>query len=128
MTVHSSKSFKKLDKNSQGMVNKAISKLESRYAEYKTQNIAITNIFGDSVMIHDIIDKSFYVYKCQVNSLQIRLLYEVNEKDNINVIDFFIKNNSNLKQPITKKCGDMYLKVFENKVHEYKNERSLLTI
>lgn len=123
MTIHDSKEYKKLDKNSKAMINKAINKLTARYNEYKKQNIAITNIFGDSVIIHDIIDNDFYAYKCQVMNLQIRLLYEVDENDNINVITFFIKNNNNtIKKPDSKRCGDMYLKLFENKVHDYRKE------
>lgn len=123
MTIHTSKEYKKLDKNSRAMINKAINKLSSRYDEYKKQNIAITNIFGDSVIIHDIIDDNFYAYKCCVKNLQIRLLYEVDENDNINVISFFIKNNNNtIKKPDSKRCGDMYLKLFENKVHDYRKE------
>jgi hypothetical protein len=123
MTIHDEKSYKKLDKNSQRMISKAIDKLTQRYEEYKRQNIAITNIFGDSVIIHDIIDGHFYVYKCCVSNLQIRLLYEVDEDNNINVLYHFIKNNNNsIKGPDAKRCGDMYLKLFENKVHDY--ERS----
>jgi hypothetical protein len=123
MTVHTSKSYKKLDKNMQNMVNKAIVKLQTRYDEYKNQNIAITNIFGDSVIIHDIIDDEYYVYKCQVNNLQIRLLYEVTKRNNINVIYSFIKNGNNaIKKPIAKHNGDSYLKLFENVVRDYKKE------
>lgn len=123
MTVHTSKSYKKLDKNMQNMVNKAIVKLQTRYDEYKNQNIAITNIFGDSVIIHDIIDNEYYVYKCQVNNLQIRLLYEVTKKNNINVIYSFIKNGKNaIKKPVAKHNGDSYLKLFENVVRDYKKE------
>ena len=87
--------------------------------------IAITNIFGDSVIIHDIIDGHFYVYKCCVSNLQIRLLYEIDKNNNINVLSHFIKNNNNsIKSPDAKRCADMYLKLFENKVHDY--ERSLI--
>ena len=125
MTIHDEKSYKKLDKNSQRMISKAINKLTQRYNEYKRQNIAITNIFGDSVIIHDIIDGHFYVYKCCVSNLQIRLLYEVDGDNNINVLYHFIKNNNNsIKGPDAKRCGDMYLKLFEDKAHDY--ERSLI--
>jgi len=126
MTIHKDKSYKKLDKNSKNMIGKAISKLTKRYNEYKKQNIAITNIFGDSVIIHDIIDGHFYVYKCCVVNLQIRLLYEVDKDNNINVINYFIKNNNNtIKKTDAKKCGDVYLKLFKDIVNEYKQERSL---
>lgn len=123
MTVHKSKQYKKLDKSLQEQVNKAIKKLENRYREYKKQNIAIAKLFGDDVIIHDIVDDNFYVYKCRTKDLQIRLLYTVNNKDNINVIDFVFKNHN-----ITTNNGNTnkrYLDMFKDNVIKYKAERSL---
>jgi mRNA-degrading endonuclease RelE of RelBE toxin-antitoxin system len=126
MSIYEEKSYKKLDKNSKNMVSKAINKLQKRYDEYKKQNIAITNIFGDSVIIHDIIDGHFYVYKCCVANLQIRLLYEVDKNDNINVLYHFIKNNNNsIKSSASKRCGDLYLDLFKSKAHDYEVMRGV---
>jgi hypothetical protein len=124
MTVHKSKQFRKLDKSLQEQINKAISKLNNRYREYRKQNIVITKLFGDDVIIHDIIDDDLYVYKCRTKDVQIRLLYTVDNKDNINVLDFAIKNHDNMKTGVGRE-NNRYIDMFKNNISKYKAERSL---
>lgn len=124
MTVHKSKQFRKLDRSLQEQINKAISKLNNRYREYRKQNIVITKLFGDDVIIHDIIDDDLYVYKCRTKDVQIRLLYTVDNKDNINVLDFAIKNHDNMKTGVGRE-NNRYIDMFKNNVAKYKAERSL---
>lgn len=124
MTVHKSKQFRKLDRSLQEQINKAISKLNNRYREYRKQNIVITKLFGDDVIIHDIIDDDLYVYKCRTKDVQIRLLYTVDNKDNINVLDFAIKNHDNMKTGVGRE-NNRYIDMFKNNIAKYKAERSL---
>lgn len=124
MTVHNSHSFKKLDKYSQESINLAIQKLQKRYKEYRKQNIVITNLFGDDIIIHDIVDDGFYVYKCRARNIQVRLLYEVNDKGEINVIDYCIKNTGSIK-PTMGKRQTRYLREFSKSVSNYKDRRSM---
>jgi hypothetical protein len=124
MTVHKSKQFRKLDRSLQEQINKAISKLNNRYREYRKQNIVITKLFGDDVIIHDIIDDDLYVYKCRTKDVQIRLLYTVDNKDNINVLDFAIKNHDNMKTGVGRE-NNRYIDMFKNNISKYKAERSL---
>lgn len=120
MTVHKSKNFKKLDKYTQQTLNIAIEKLTNRYDEYRKQNIVITNLFGDDVIVHDIINDDLYVYKCQARGIQIRLLYEVDSNNKINVLDFFIKNHDNkLKSYNTGKDSNKYLAMFKASAKNY---------
>lgn len=124
MTVHKSKQFRKLDRSLQEQINKAISKLNNRYREYRKQNIVITKLFGDDVIIHDIIDDDLYVYKCRTKDVQIRLLYTVDNKDNINVLDFAIKNHDNMKTGVGRE-NNRYIDMFKSNISKYKAERSL---
>lgn len=124
MTVHKSKQFRKLDRSLQEQINRAISKLNNRYREYRKQNIVITKLFGDDVIIHDIIDDDLYVYKCRTKDVQIRLLYTVDNKDNINVLDFAIKNHDNMKTGVGRE-NNRYIDMFKNNISKYKAERSL---
>lgn len=96
MTIDSCKEYKKLDPSIRKAVDMCIAKLEERYKYYQNQNITITNLFGDGNIIHDIVDDGFYVYKSQFNKIQVRLLYKVDDNNEIDVIYFYVKNGNNL--------------------------------
>lgn len=119
MTIHESRSFKKLDKYTRGTVNLAIKKLKNRYEEYRKQNIVITNLFGDDIIIHNIIEHDFYVYKCCARGIQIRLLYEVDKDNEINVIDFYIKNSESIRTNVGE-YNQRYLDMFSKIAINYK--------
>ena len=121
MTIDSCKEYKKLDPSIRKAVDMCIVKLEERYKYYQNQNIAITNLFGDGNIIHDIVDDGFYVYKSQFNKIQVRLLYKVNNDNEIDVIYFYIKNGNNLVN-IKGKKQTRYISLFENFVRNYKKE------
>ena len=77
----------------------------------------------------DFIGTIFNILNLSKNNCRKAIFGENDNKDdknnNINVLYHFIKNNNNsIKGPDAKRCGDMYLKLFENKVHDY--ERSLI--
>ena len=91
MIINNCKEYKKLNPSIRKAVDKCIEKLEERYKYYQKQNIVITNLFGDDNIIHDIVDDGFYVYKSQFNRIQVRLLYKVDDNDNIDVVYFYIK-------------------------------------
>lgn len=124
MTVHNSKNYKKLGRSLKSQINKAINKLTTRYEEYRKQNIVISKLFGDDVIIHDIIDDDLYVYKTRTKDVQIRLLYEVDKNDDINVIDFAIKNHDNMKTGIGRN-SNLYIDIFKSNATKYKSERSV---
>lgn len=84
------KAFFKEDKSTKRSINRGIQKLEARLSEYLTKDIKIENIFNDDVLIHDIINKRFYVYKCQVDRIQLRILYTVIDESMI-IISHYCK-------------------------------------
>lgn len=91
-TIINDKMYKKEDKSTKRSIDKGIVKLEARLSEYLNRNIKIENVFNDDILIHDIINKSFYVYKCQVDKLQLRILYTVIEKQLVVVSHYFKKS------------------------------------
>ena len=119
MIIENCKEYNKLNPSNKKAVDKCIKKLEKRYKYYQSQNVVITNLFGDDNIIHKIIDDKFYVYKSHYGKLQVRLLYKVDDDDNIDVIYFYIKNNDNLVN-IKGKKQTRYLTMFEDFVKNYK--------
>lgn len=108
MLIIIDKDFNKTDKSTQNSLKKAFIKLEQRAQSYFNKNIRIDQIFDDDVLIHDIINDSCYVYKTKVNNMQIRVLYTVNDQNNIIIIAHHIKKN-NMK----------YFSYFENCANNY---------
>lgn len=86
------KTYKKEDKSTKRSIDKGIVKLETRLSEYLNRNIKIENVFNDDILIHDIINKRFYVYKCQVDKIQLRILYTV-VNENLVVISHYCKKS-----------------------------------
>ena len=121
MVIDSCKEYKKLDPSIRKAVDMCIAKLEERYKYYQNQNITITNLFGDGNIIHDIVDDGFYVYKSQFNKIQVRLLYKVDDNNEIDVVYFYVKNGNNLVN-IKGKRQTRYISLFENFVRNYKRE------
>lgn len=121
MIIDSCKEYKKLDPSIRKAVDMCIAKLEERYKYYQNQNITIANLFGDGNIIHDIVDDGFYVYKSQFNKIQVRLLYKVDDNNEIDVVYFHVKNGNNLVN-IKGKKQTRYISLFENFVKNYKKE------
>jgi hypothetical protein len=121
MTIHKLKSYRKLDSSSQNSVDKAITKLKCRYEQYAKQNAAVSDILGDSVIAHEVIDGNYLVFKCCTREVQVRLLYQIfNNK--INVIDYYIKNDTNCN---TSNHGKevRYLEHFKDTVRSIKTKK-----
>jgi len=96
MTIHNQKSYIKLEPTNRKDVDMAITRLKDRYDTYKNnENKIVPELLGDDILVHDVVREKFYVYRCRVRNIQIRLLYEVNDNNKINVIDYFIKNKEN---------------------------------
>lgn len=121
MIIDSCKEYNKLSPSTRKAVDKCIIKLEDRYKYYQEQHIAITNLFGDGNIIHDIVDDDFYVYKSQFDKIQVRLLYKVDNDDKIDVAYFYVKNGNNIVN-IKGKKQTRYLSLFEDFVKNYKKE------
>lgn len=95
MTVHKLKSYKRLDASNKSNVNYAIDKLKNRYKHYADQKASVPDIFRDRIIVHEVIDNKYLVFKTCAKDVQVRLLYQICDKGNINVLDFYIKNNTN---------------------------------
>ncbi len=82
--------YKKSDKSTQKAIDKGVSKLHARISEYERCGIKISSVFNDDTLIHDIIRKRFYVYKCRIDKLQLRILYTVQD-DALIIISHYCK-------------------------------------
>lgn len=91
-TIIRDKMYNKADKSTKQSIDKGIAKLEARLYSYLNRNIKIENVFNDDVLIHDIINKRFYVYKCQVDKLQLRILYTVVDEGLI-IVSHYLKKS-----------------------------------
>ena len=92
IVIKNDKTYNKEDKSTKRIIDKGIEKLNARLSEYLTLNIKIENVFNDDVLIHDIINKKYYVYKCRVDNVQLRILYTVLE-DKLVIISHYCKKN-----------------------------------
>ena len=105
-TVMADKKYEKMDKSTKKVISQGISKLQSRYEYYDGAKC----IFNDDTLVHDIIRKHYYVYKCRVDKIQLRILYLAID-NNIIIISSYIK----------KKNTKEYIALFEKAVSDYEN-------
>lgn len=64
---------------------------------YVGRNIPLNQVFNDDVLIHDIIKaptQDYYVFKTEVNNLQIRILYTVDAANHIIIVSHFLKKKN----------------------------------
>lgn len=109
--------FMKEKKDVQRSINMGIRKLKQRLEEYQKQNISPDRVFNDDITKHDVINNCFYVYKCKVNQMQIRILYTV-ENDNVVIVSHYYKNRTNNDYiPYFEKVSSNYV----NLIKDYKN-------
>lgn len=92
IVIQNDKDYKKEDQSTKRTIDKGINKLDARLSKYRMQKIKIENIFNDDILIHDIINKKYYVYKCRVDNVQLRILYTVVE-DKLVIISHYCKKN-----------------------------------
>ena len=86
--------FNKHDPSTISVLDKALNKLEHRINMYVGRNIPLNQVFNDDVLIHDIIKaptQDYYVFKTEVNNLQIRILYTVDAANHIIIVSHFLK-------------------------------------
>lgn len=105
-TIIEDRSYSKLDKSTRKTIDKGISKLKNRYEYYSDSQC----IFNDDTLVHDIINKRFFVYKCRIDKIQLRILYYT-ENDSLIDISTYIKKQNNKK----------YISVFEKTASDYEN-------
>lgn len=106
--VINDRKYNKEDKSTKRSIDKGIVRLKARLSEYLSRNIRIENIFNDDILIHDIINKQFYVYKCQVDKFQLRILYKVEDGELVIISHYFKKSPSK-----------EYIRYFEKVAFEY---------
>ena len=107
---------KKLNKTLERQLNIGCDKLIMRLEDYRKQNIDVSRIFNDDILIHDIIHKNFYVYKCSVEGMQLRILYQVVNND-VNILAFYSKNSSNRNKNACKEYIHYFEDVVERKLY-----------
>jgi hypothetical protein len=92
-TFNRIKSYQKINKDTRKSIDKGIQKLRDRLNTYFSNNENINDIHGDGILIHDIYDEDgykFYVYKCRVLTMSLRLLYTI-EDGNLVIVSYYIK-------------------------------------
>ena len=85
--------LKKEDRYKQKTIMKGVDRLKQRLEQYN--GLDISRIFGDDILIHDIIDKDKYVFKCRVNNIQVRILYTVNQDGDLVILSHWCKQETN---------------------------------
>ena len=93
--IRQDNTYSRQNVNVRRSIDMAIDRLEQRLSTYvDDQGIEAGKIFGDDVLIHDIINKKYYVFKTKVNQMQIRILYTV-EDDKLIILSHWYKNRTN---------------------------------
>lgn len=92
--VWEDKTYRKEKPDVQRSIDMAVDRLKTRLSVYVDQNIEVGKIFGDDIMIHEIINKYYYVYKCKVNQMQIRILYTMRDGKLV-IVSHWYKNRTN---------------------------------
>lgn len=118
-TFNRDRSYDKLNKDVKRNIDIGIKKLRDRMNTYINQNKTIENICGDSKLIHDVYtinEHRFYVYKCRIRSVQLRLLYTFDTNSNLIIISHYIKET-----PFNKVKD--YFNFFESECKYYMSKR-----
>ncbi len=109
-TVLRDTAYKKENVDVQRSIRMAIKKLEKRLCQYVDQNdFNPDRIFGDDIIVHDIFNKNFYVYKCKVNQMQIRLLWKIEDGKLIIVAHWYKFRTNNEYINHFQKMADSYV-------------------
>lgn len=103
-TIIVDRCFDKKDKSTQKVILRGITKLQNRYEYYREAEC----IFNDDILVHDIIEKKYFVYKCCVGKVQLRILYFL-DNETLIIISTYIK----------KKATKEYIAFFERAAHDY---------
>ncbi|MEE5993263.1 MAG: hypothetical protein V3G42_08485 [Oscillospiraceae bacterium] len=110
--IQNDRTYQKEDRSTKRSIDRGIMKLSEKLAVYFENHMTIETIFNDDILIHDIINKRFYVYKCQVDKIQLRILYMV-QGDALIIVSHYCK----------KKSTKEYISYFEKISHTYENQR-----
>ena len=90
--IQNDKTYKKADKSTQRSIRRAVEKLQFRLSGYFEKGMRIETIFNDDILIHDIINKHYYVYKCCIDKIQLRILYTIRQ-GNLVIISHYCKKS-----------------------------------
>lgn len=94
--IQKDKTYDKVNSDVKRSIDMSIKRLESRLSSYiEDQDIDVGKIFNDDILMHDIINKKFYVYKNKVNRMQMRILYTVDDDNNLVILSHWYKNRTN---------------------------------
>ena len=105
--------LKKFDVKEQGLINRALKKLERQITTFESTGTPFEKIFNNDAIKYDILGKGFYTYKFVAeNSSQLRILYRFVRNDN----GFDLECH---KVEIKRRSGKGYIKDFEEYVKNY---------
>lgn len=103
--------YKKLYHSTQMAIKEGMNKLKERLETYLKYNPSFDTIGMDDKLIHDAYisnGKRFFLYKCRIKTLSLRLLYTF-ENDDVVVISHICKKNARYE----------YFNYFETACEEY---------
>lgn len=92
--IQKDKDYTKINVDLRRAIDKAVNRLKTRLSVYRERNLDMRDIHNDNVLIHDVINEDFFVYKSAINRMQLRILYQVKDDDLI-IISHYCKNHSN---------------------------------
>ena len=107
--------YEKLDQSTKRAIDIGIDKLTGRLSTYLLYNQTFESIGMDDKLIHDayIADgKRFFLYKCRIKTLSLRLLYTFEGEDVI-IVSHVCKKNPRYE----------YFNFFENACYEYMHDK-----
>ena len=95
--INNIEGFRKLNKSERNHIQIGINRLKERIETYQMYNQSFNSIGMDDKLIHDayIADgKRFFLYKCRIKSISLRLLYTFDDNDNLIIVSYVIKKSS----------------------------------
>ena len=110
-TINKINRFSRLDKSTQKTICVGIERLRERVDTYLKYGKSFNERFMDDKLIHDayvVGDKRFFLYKCRIKSVSLRLLYTF-ENDNLVIVSHVMKKDSKFE----------YFDYFEKSCSEY---------
>lgn len=95
-TIIKDSTYPKLDKSLCTAINTGVKKLEKRLNTYFQHGQKFESIEMDDKLIHDAYIKNgkrFFLYKCRINHISLRLLYTFEDNDLV-IVSHCMKKNS----------------------------------
>lgn len=127
-TINKINRFSRLDKSTQKTICVGIERLSKRVKTYLDYGKSFNERFMDDKLIHDayvVGDKRFFLYKCRIKSVSLRLLYTF-EDDNLVIVSHVMKKDSKFEyfDYFEKSCNEYLFKL--NKENKSKSKHQIM--